>query len=663
MQYRSLGLVLGIVFLGLSGIGCPSPGKSGGSEETGCEEGEGPATVGSGIYEDTNANGILDPGEERVGGIGGDGGSVFEYAFDLDAAAHDPRLTSIELHLASYDDAFRIDINGETVVPLSSGSPATFSPPIESPQVENENCLPRLRISITSFWVEFSGTQIPSSLTMTPGVASSSERPGRDRPGHLIYGHETTPPLFIDGQNTITIVNPDGPGAGGIDFRIRMRRGEIPYQKISDTQGGFAPDGHANIILALASLGDLDGDGVGDLAAIGRDTPSASAGRSIFIFFLNADGTVKNHTVINDVEGGFDPSLGVLGFTLSALGDLDGDGITELANGDNFAEDGGAVERRGAATILFLDTDGTVKSQQRISSTHGEFTGEISDGDDFAIEVAFLGDLDGDGVRDMAAGARGDDDGGTDRGAVWILFLNEDGTVKSHQKISATEGGFTGALDENDIFGESMASLGDLDGDGTLDLAVSAPFDDDGGTDRGAVWILFLEPDGRVKSHQKISDTQGGFTGELGRFDYFGSSLSSLGDLDGDGVVDLAVGASYDDDGGLDRGAVWILHLNTDGTVRFHEKISNTAGSFTGTLDDDDRFGVSVASLGDLTGDEVGDLAVNAGQDDDHRNGAIWILFLDRAFCSDGELNGDEACDDGNLDDGDGCDHVCEIER
>jgi cysteine-rich repeat protein len=518
--------------------------------------------------------------------------------------------------------------------------------------------LPRLRVSITSFWVEFSGTEQPTSTEMTPGVALSSERPGSDRTDHLIYGHETTPPLFIDGQNTITIVNPDGPGADGIEFQIRMRRGDLPYQKISDTQGGLAGGNHANIILALASLGDLDGDGVGDIAAMGRVTVP---GFGILIFFLNADGTVKNHTTINDLEGGYDPSLGGFGFTLSALGDLNGDGITELANGDNFAEDGGGV-RRGAATILFLDSDGTVKSQQRISSTHGGFTGEISDWDDFAIEVAFLGDLDGDGVPDMAAGARGDDDGGTDRGAVWILFLHEDGTVKSHQKISATEGGFTGALDENDIFGESMASLGDLDGDGTLDLAISAPSDDDGGTNRGAVWILFLEPDGRVKSHQKISHTQGGFTGGLGGNDYFGSSLSSLGDLDGDGVVDLAVGATRDDDGGPDRGAVWILHLNTDGTVKSHEKISNTAGGFTGTLDDDDGFGVSVTSLGDLTGDGVGDLAVNAWHDDDHVNGAIWILFLDRTFCSDGSLNGDEACDDGNLDDGDGCDHTCWIE-
>ena len=56
------------------------------------------------------------------------------------------------------------------------------------------------------------------------------------------------------------------------------------------------------------------------------------------------------------------------------------------------------------------------------------------------------------------------------RGAVWVLFLNADGTVKSHQKISDTEGGFTDKLFHQDLFGISVASLGDLDGNGTVGI-------------------------------------------------------------------------------------------------------------------------------------------------------------------------------------------------
>ena len=130
------------------------------------------------------------------------------------------------------------------------------------------------------------------------------------------------------------------------------------------------------------------------------------------------------------------------------------------------------------------------------------------------------------------------------------------GTVISHQKISDSLGNFTGILDNEDRFGRSVTPIGDLDGDGITDIAVGGLWDDDGGTNRGAVWILFLNTNGTVKSFQKISATQGNFTGILDDSDWFGVSVSSVGDLDGNSITDIAVGALLDDDGGNDKGAV-----------------------------------------------------------------------------------------------------------
>lgn len=343
------------------------------------------------------------------------------------------------------------------------------------------------------------------------------------------------------------------------------------------------------------------------------------------------NGSVKSFQKISDTAGSFTGTLingDRFGYSVSSLGDLDGDGVTDLVVGAFQDDDGGT--NRGAVWILFLNSDGTVKSDQKISDTQGSFTGTLDDSDEFGTEAVSLGDLDGDGVIDIAVTAPKDDDGGTDRGAVWILFLNASGTVKSHQKISDTSGSFTGSLDDSDQFATSIAKIGDLDGDGVVDLAAGTNLDDDGGTNRGAVWILFLNSNGTVKSHQKISDTAGSFTGTLDDSDAFGGSVSAFDDLDGDGVEDLAVGAQGDDDGAASNGAVWILFLNTNGTIKSHQKISSTQGDFGGSLDSADSFGESLVSLGDLDGDGVEDLAVGAPSDDDGGTdrGAVYVLLL-----------------------------------
>ncbi len=198
--------------------------------------------------------------------------------------------------------------------------------------------------------------------------------------------------------------------------------------------------------------------------------------------------------------------------------------------------------------MLFLNEDGTVKAQQKISDTQGGFTGQLDDGDVFGDEVEAIGDVNGDGISDVAAFAKGDDDGGRiDAGAVWILFLNRDGTVKGHQKISETAGGFTPPLQNYSAFGEGIAGMGDLDGDGVPDIAVGGDYHDDGAKDTGAVWLLHLNRNGTVKSQQQIGSMTPEFAGVLGAFDNFGNDASNIGDVNGDGVADLVVTADSDD--------------------------------------------------------------------------------------------------------------------
>ncbi|MCF7957568.1 MAG: integrin alpha [Phycisphaerae bacterium] len=394
--------------------------------------------------------------------------------------------------------------------------------------------------------------------------------------------------------------------------------------------------------VAMASIGDLDGDGIADIA-VGASTFNGNSTGAVWILFMNTDGTVKTHQKIDNTSGIFSGALDVgdrFGHAVASLGDLDGDGITDIAVGADSDDDGGTC--RGAVWILFLNTNGTVKSYQKISNTQGNFHGMLDDLDTFGYAITSVGDLDGDHATDIVVGVK-DDDGGTDRGGLWVLFLNSNGTVKTHQKISDTNGNFMGILANGDWFGINLNSIGDLNGDGITDIAVGARRDDDGGPDRGAVWILFLNVDGTVISHQKISATTGGFTGELDDQDEFGSGIAALGDVDNDGILDIAVGAFMDDDGGNNHGAVWILCLNTDGTVKAHSKISNLVGNFNGELNEGDRIGHSITSPGDLDGDGQVDLAVGSWGDDDggKDRGAVWMLRMSWRCADTFDLAGD----------------------
>lgn len=425
----------------------------------------------------------------------------------------------------------------------------------------------------------------------------------------------------------------------------------LSNQKISNTAGNFSAllDNLDEFGGAVTSLGDLDGAGssVHSIAvgAIGDDDGGSNRG-AVYVVFLNSSLTVQSFQKISDTQGNFTATFvngDEFGSSVAGLGDLDGAGSSAgaLAVGVAFSDDGGT--NRGAVFVLFLNSAGSVTSFQKISSTQGSFTGQLDAADEFGGACAYLGDLDGAGpsVAALAVGAAGDDDGGSDRGAVWILFLNSAGSVISHQKISDTAGNFTAPLANLAQFGGSIAYLGDLDGTGpsTAAIAVGAVGDADGGADRGAVYVLFLNSSGSVLSYQKISSTQGGFTGTLDDADEFGGSLAGLGDIDGcaGSAYALAVGAIGDDDGGTDRGAVWVLFLNSSGSVLSHQKISSTQGNFVATIDNGDDFGTTLAALGDLNGTSAGvqTLVAGAAGDDDGGGGrgAVYSLVLDGTIC------------------------------
>lgn len=415
---------------------------------------------------------------------------------------------------------------------------------------------------------------------------------------------------------------PGLPISGAISSSVRIGEGTTNGPtglNTSDRYGG-----------AIASIGDLNGDGVADLvvgAPLDEAGVSAAAG-AIFIHFMNTDGSIDSSVKIGQGTTNGPSGLGPndqYGTSVACIGDLDGDGVQDILVGAA-VDEAGATSNVGAVFIHYLKTDGTIKSSVKIGegTTNGP-TG-LAGNDSYGSSVASIGDLDGDGVQDIAVGALFDENGATsDTGAIWIHFMNTNGSIDSSVKIGeGTTNGPTG-LEASDSYGSSLASIGDLNNDGVQDIAVGAYSDETGAQlNAGAIYIHFLNTNGTLVSTTKIGQgtTNGptGFTSTI----LYGSALSSPGDMNNDDIPDLLVGARQYDNS---AGGVFLHYLSTDGsiqsTVIFDDSTTNGATSIT-----TDFYGASVASIGDLNGDRVPDIAVGAIDDEAGATSTTGTIFL-----------------------------------
>jgi hypothetical protein len=311
-----------------------------------------------------------------------------------------------------------------------------------------------------------------------------------------------------------------------------------------------------------------------------------------------------------------------LGAACAYLGDVDGNGVEDLAVGA--PDDSTLGKLDGALWILLLDRDGKLLRAVEISKGTSALP-RIGDFQCFGRAVAPLGDLDRDGVPDVAVGASWGNDAARASGGVWVLFLDRAGGVKRSVELGAQEALRAAGVGAGATIGRSLACVGDVDGDGFPELAMSqVPSSKDDPfipwREGLSVLIASLGKDGEVRWARAFNERRDGFTPD--GYPTFGDALAGLGDVNGDGVPDLAVGNPSDNDGGSSRGAVWIVTLAADGSPQRSQKISDWEGGFEGMLRDGEQLGRALAAPRDLDGNGVPDL-VACGTT------GVWALFLD----------------------------------
>jgi len=358
---------------------------------------------------------------------------------------------------------------------------------------------------------------------------------------------------------------------------------------------------------AVSSAGDIDGDGLEDLA-IG-DYLDASGGREagLVSILLGSDlptsGTAPSASYLYEAEG---PAARA-GNCLAMPGDVDGDGTDDLLVGAYKAR--GDTSASGAAYLVTRHSPG----RDTLGNVGSKLRGEsVSDSAGYA--VAAPGDVDGDGLGDLLISAPGADSGGGSSGTVYLVLGGFANAIVSLSSADATLIG-----DSGDSAGTALDSAGDQDGDGLPDLLIAATAYNEGGSFTGATYVV----SGLVSGPNALASADATLTGEGGG-DHSGVAVADLGDTNGDGWDDLMIGAYGTDDNGTDSGNAYFVLGPVSGTLG----LENADGIWSGE-GPSVYAGSSLGAPGDLDGDGFDDALVGAYLDETIAEdaGAVYLLL------------------------------------
>ncbi|MBK7434218.1 MAG: FG-GAP repeat protein [Chitinophagaceae bacterium] len=422
-------------------------------------------------------------------------------------------------------------------------------------------------------------------------------------------------------------------GAHGFDDGANINEGRAFVYHGSAAGLSASPDNtpddadqaNATFGISVAGAGDVNGDGYSDVivGANGYDDGiNTNEGRA-FVYHGSAAGLSLTP---NNTPDDANLAIAQFGISVASAGDVNGDGYSDVIIGAYQYDDGAnAGEGRaflyhGSATGLSASPNSTPDDANQSSAS-------------FGTSVACAGDVNGDGYSDVIIGASGYDDGANAGEGRAFLYHGSAAGLSASPNSTPDDANQTGAN-----FGYSVASAGDVNGDGYSDVIIGAYAYDDGvNTNEGRAFVYHGGAAGLSATPNSTPDDAD--QANAG----FGLSVASAGDINGDGYSDVIIGAyAYDDGANADEGRAFVYHGSATG-------LSATPNS---TPDDADQagavFGFSVASAGDVNGDGYSDVIIGAWQYDDGANATEG-----RAFVYHGSATGLSATPNSTPDDAD----------
>ena len=452
------------------------------------------------------------------------------------------------------------------------------------------------------------------------------------------------------------------------DKTIDLPQAAVVHGAVAGDEAGFS----------VARVGDVNKDGYDDfvVGAPGSDVHGTDSGAA-YVLFGGAEGLPSDFdlSALSGANGFRISGIAAgdaAGYSVQSAGDVNGDGYDDIIVGAPFADAHGVDS--GAAYVIFGKAGGFAADMElgALNGTNGFKLSGIAAGDHAGGAVSGAGDFNGDGYADLLIGADGSDVNGADSGQAYVV-LGHGGKFNANLDLSTINGvngsifngdqagahagwSVAAALDYNgdevpDLLigapGEAAAylvygsdgipgfkytlndtsgfngvpilattydgtgfavSAVDINGDGLGDIVVSAPYASPNGTDSGKTYLI---PGGNP--FYRITLSSGGIPGNH-LDENSGFSVSSAGDVNGDGISDLLVGVPG---AGADQpGGAYVLFGGTN--FDFGKAISDTQhltpeqGFWISGAAANDATGFSVSAAGDLNGDGYDDLLLGS---------------------------------------------------
>jgi len=346
---------------------------------------------------------------------------------------------------------------------------------------------------------------------------------------------------------------------------------------------------------ALAS-GDFNNDGYMDLAVGAPFEAPGSAPKSGYVFvFKGTKYGLAPWYGLSQAGLGVNENGDQFGYALAA-GDFNGDGKDDLAVGA--PGESPAADPKSGYVFVFKGTSKKLVAWKGLDQTD---LGVNENGDRFGESLA-IGDFNGDGKDDLAVGAPGESIAAGPKSGYVFTFK---GQVNGLIAWKGLDQDTMGVNEQDDQFGKSLAA-GDFNGDGKDDLAVGAPREAPGSDPKSGYVFTFKGGVNGLQSWKGLEEKDLGAVNEAG--DLFGRSLA-VGDFNGDGKDDLAVGAPGEAPGSDPKsGYVFTFKGQAGGLIGWKGLEEKDLGAVN---EAGDQFGRSLTS-GDYNGDGISDLVIAA---------------------------------------------------